>query len=71
MKDTKVDVCSVWDTFARYAVGRIALECAETLSARCYPSLHELLEMCAECYIHDASSGSKWIVGFLNPTILS
>jgi|BogFormECP03_OM2_1039629.scaffolds.fasta_scaffold90625_1 hypothetical protein len=34
-------------------------------------SLHELLGLCAECYIHRAADGSKWLVGFLNPMILS
>jgi hypothetical protein len=52
-------------------VRRIAFGCAEILSTGCYQSLPELLGLCAKCDIHRGAHGSKWIIGFLNPMILS
>jgi hypothetical protein len=33
-------------------------------------SLYELSGLCAKCDIHRAANGSKWLIGFLNLTIL-
>jgi hypothetical protein len=33
-------------------------------------SIHQPSGLCAKCDIHPASVGAKWLIGYLNPTIL-